>query len=189
MGTGITAAIKVRTNQLIEIWCKIICFVMVQISVLGFVIPKVIYSYFVYFTTDRSEAFVLPLPMWWVYWSPELCKGFGIWLSFKTTSFPEQVSIQLEKSNRLLHRGNNTISGHFEFTSVFHMLGVYGIWCIYVCQIIDAGCSKCFSHHRGKYSDEKFAIKDFQAHHWCHFCACIWKRVEYQIGKTNQSTR
>lgn len=150
---------------------------MVQISVPGFVAPKVVYSYFVYFTTtNRNEAFELPFPMWWVDWSPLfknlLCRLFKF-------HYLLQVSIQLEKSNWLLPCGNCTISVDFKCTSVFNVLGMYGIWFIYVCKISDAGCSKCFRHNRGKYRDDKFTIEDFHAHCRWHFCACIWKRVKF----------
>lgn len=55
----------VEINQKIEKWCKIIELITVKVSPLTVVIPKLITSFFDYFTTDLgSEAFELPTPMW-----------------------------------------------------------------------------------------------------------------------------
>lgn len=54
-----------RANELSEKFSKIIYFVIVDIAIPLFVAPKVILSYFLYFTTDAgNEAFELPIPIW-----------------------------------------------------------------------------------------------------------------------------
>lgn len=54
-----------RTNQLAEKCSEIVYFLIVSVSVPGFVLPKAILSYFLYFTTDLgSEAFETPIPIW-----------------------------------------------------------------------------------------------------------------------------
>lgn len=64
-------AIYEQCNQLAEKITKLMQIVVVHVSVPGFVLPKAIYSYFVYFTTDLGvDAFVLPIPTWWVDFGP-----------------------------------------------------------------------------------------------------------------------
>lgn len=56
-----------KTNRLAEKISKLIQFVIVDVSVVGFVLPIGIYSYFIYFTTELgADAFELPIPSWWV---------------------------------------------------------------------------------------------------------------------------
>lgn len=58
-------ALNERINQLVEKLSEIICSVGVKLVAPGIILPKVIFSYFIYFTTDAgSAAFGLPLPMW-----------------------------------------------------------------------------------------------------------------------------
>lgn len=57
-----------RTNELTEKLCKIIYFLLVYVTVPGFVLPKAIYCFFIYFTTDLgNDAFELSLPTWLVF--------------------------------------------------------------------------------------------------------------------------
>lgn len=57
--------IYVDTNQKIEKYSKIICFVMGKAAAICFVVPKLIVSFVNYFTTDLgSDAFELPYFMW-----------------------------------------------------------------------------------------------------------------------------
>lgn len=54
-----------KTNNLSEKLSKIIYFLMVKVSVPGFVLPKAILSFFIYCTTDAgSDAFELSIPTW-----------------------------------------------------------------------------------------------------------------------------
>lgn len=54
-----------KTNRLVEKWSKIIDFALMKVCVPSAVLPKVVVSYFTYFTTDAgSEAFDLPIPSW-----------------------------------------------------------------------------------------------------------------------------
>lgn len=58
-------ALYEKTDQLIERISKIIQFVMVYVSVPGFILPKAIFSLFIYSTTDLGpDALELPLPAW-----------------------------------------------------------------------------------------------------------------------------
>lgn len=58
-------AIHERTNQLIDKLCKIAYFAAMKLGVPGFVLPKAIISYFIYFTTDAGgAAFDLPFQAW-----------------------------------------------------------------------------------------------------------------------------
>lgn len=51
--------------QLIELLSKIIISFAVKIILTGFVLPKAVACFYVYFTTDSgNEAFELSLPMW-----------------------------------------------------------------------------------------------------------------------------
>lgn len=57
-----------KANRITEIICKAEYFIVVRVFVPGFVLPKAIYSYLMYFTTDLgADAFVLPFPTWWVF--------------------------------------------------------------------------------------------------------------------------
>lgn len=52
-------------NRLVEKMSKAIHFAVIKLGVPAFILPKAIFSYFIYFTTDiGNEAFVLPFPMW-----------------------------------------------------------------------------------------------------------------------------
>lgn len=52
-------------NELVEKLCKILYILFVNISAPGFIMPKIVLSFFLYFTTDSgADAFDLPLPMW-----------------------------------------------------------------------------------------------------------------------------
>ena len=54
-----------KTNRQIELISKIAHFIMVKLSVPGFVLPKAFVSFFKYFTTDLGrDAFELSLPVW-----------------------------------------------------------------------------------------------------------------------------
>lgn len=54
-----------KTNRLAEKCSKIICFLIMKMSIPGFVLPKAIFSYFRYFTTDAGpNAFELPILAW-----------------------------------------------------------------------------------------------------------------------------
>ena len=54
-----------KTNRSVEKWSKIIFFVMVKITPIAWLLPKVIISLFLYFTTDLgNDALELPSPMW-----------------------------------------------------------------------------------------------------------------------------
>lgn len=54
-----------KTNRLVEKWCKIAYFVIVKMSVPGFILPKALVSLFIYYTTDSGpDAFELPIPVW-----------------------------------------------------------------------------------------------------------------------------
>lgn len=52
--------------HLVEKVSEIIYFIAINIGVPGFLLPKLIVSYFVYFTTDSGrDAFELPFDMWY----------------------------------------------------------------------------------------------------------------------------
>ena len=54
-----------EANDFVEKLSEIICFIMIKLGVPTFILPKVIYSFFVYFTTDAGgDAFELPYPVW-----------------------------------------------------------------------------------------------------------------------------
>lgn len=54
-----------KTNELVEKSCKIAYFIIVQVALPGLILPKVIVSYFVYFTTEKGpDAFELSVLMW-----------------------------------------------------------------------------------------------------------------------------
>lgn len=60
-----TQAIYEKTNQQVEKWCKIGYILMAKITPMGWILPKVIINYSVYFCTNAgNEAFDLPLLMW-----------------------------------------------------------------------------------------------------------------------------
>lgn len=52
-----------------------ICLFVIKYGVLiCFLLPKALFSYFIYFTTDLgNDAFELPLPMWYVFHHIKLC--------------------------------------------------------------------------------------------------------------------
>lgn len=57
----------VKNNHFTEKCCKFIYFAMLYISLPSFILPKVIMSYFIYYTTDSGpDAFGLPFEMWQV---------------------------------------------------------------------------------------------------------------------------
>lgn len=54
-----------KTNQSAEKISKLIELAIVYVSLPGFILPKTIYSYFMYFTSDLgADAFVLSIPAW-----------------------------------------------------------------------------------------------------------------------------
>lgn len=54
-----------KTNGKIEKWSKILYFLMVKLTPMSWLLPKVIISLFLYFTTDLgNDALELPSPMW-----------------------------------------------------------------------------------------------------------------------------
>lgn len=57
-----------EANENIEKYTKLICFVSIQISHPGLILPNFIISYYNYFTTDLEggEAFTLAFPEWYV---------------------------------------------------------------------------------------------------------------------------
>lgn len=60
-----SSAIYTKINQQIEKWTKIVHLLLYKISLVSFVSPKLIASYFLYYTTDLgSEAFQTPFLMW-----------------------------------------------------------------------------------------------------------------------------
>lgn len=92
-----------KTDRLVEKISKIIEFVFVYVSVPGYVLPKAIFSLFMYFTTDSGRnAFELPLPTWLVYLGTIIeNKTFSsrIYTFFRISN--EKVSVRLEKSTRI----------------------------------------------------------------------------------------
>lgn len=59
--------IHTKTNLLVDKITKIMFFFITWLSVPSFILPKFFGSFFIYFTTDiGSDAFELPLPMWYV---------------------------------------------------------------------------------------------------------------------------
>lgn len=53
------------TNEFVEKWSRIGIFLLNRVVVLFIICPKIIVSFFIYFTTDLGyDAFDLPLPMW-----------------------------------------------------------------------------------------------------------------------------
>lgn len=60
-----SAKIYIKTHGLVEKLCKIMYFVIVNVTVPGFILPKAFICFVVYFTTNSgSDAFELPLPIW-----------------------------------------------------------------------------------------------------------------------------
>lgn len=58
-------AIYIETNRKVEKLSEIADFIMVRVSLPGFILPKAVFCYFQYFTTDLgNDAFQLSLPMW-----------------------------------------------------------------------------------------------------------------------------
>lgn len=56
-----------KTNQLVEQLTEILFLFLTRVAAPGFIMPKFLTSFFIYFTTDDgNEAFELPLPMWYV---------------------------------------------------------------------------------------------------------------------------
>lgn len=55
-----------ETNRTVEKWTEIVAFVMAKATPLSWIAPKVIISYYLYFTSDMGDgAFELPLPIWY----------------------------------------------------------------------------------------------------------------------------
>lgn len=54
-----------KTNEKTEKWSKILFFLMVKFTPIAWLSPKVIISFYLYFTTDLgNDALELPSPMW-----------------------------------------------------------------------------------------------------------------------------
>lgn len=54
-----------KTNRRAEKWSEIIFILMAKVTPIAWLSPRVIISFFFYFTTDMgNEAFELPSPMW-----------------------------------------------------------------------------------------------------------------------------
>lgn len=61
-------AIFKETNQLVEKISEFIFLFMAKMTPAALTLPPLIYSFFIYFTTDLGrDAFILPSPMWWAY--------------------------------------------------------------------------------------------------------------------------
>lgn len=55
-----------RVDAKVEKWCKIVHFVFMRIVLYGVTVPKVIFCFYVYYTTDLgTEAFEMPFPFWY----------------------------------------------------------------------------------------------------------------------------
>lgn len=53
------------TNQIVEKCSEIGAFAMIYVVIPCFILPKAIYSFFIYFTTDLgNDAFDLPIAIW-----------------------------------------------------------------------------------------------------------------------------
>lgn len=58
-------AFHAKTNEFVEKWTKIGIFVMEYVLCPCVLFPKIIFSFYMYFTTDLSnDAFDLPFPVW-----------------------------------------------------------------------------------------------------------------------------
>lgn len=54
-----------KTNEIVELLSKAIRFIVTYASTFGFVLPKAIYCFYLYFMADMGEdAFELPFPTW-----------------------------------------------------------------------------------------------------------------------------
>lgn len=54
-----------RSNRLVDKWCKIAYVVIEKIFIPSVILPKAIFCFFVYFSTDLgNKAFDLPIPIW-----------------------------------------------------------------------------------------------------------------------------
>lgn len=72
-----TKAMFQKKDQQIEKWTKIIFFVVMRIGVQCTMLPTCIGSFILYLTTDLGQnAFVLPIPMWWVVKSKSIIHKF-----------------------------------------------------------------------------------------------------------------
>lgn len=59
-----------KADQFVEKWSKFINIFFVRIGVTFLILPKVMQSYVTYFITDLGvEAFALPVPMWYDFFS------------------------------------------------------------------------------------------------------------------------
>lgn len=96
-----------KTNHQVEKCSEFIYFIVFKVSPPAYVLPKAFFSLFLYFTTDMGQdAFMLPLPTWFVY------KIY--WLSKHSLSdffhyHNLKVTLQLEKSDRVFDGGHHTI--------------------------------------------------------------------------------
>lgn len=59
-----------EVDESIEKWSKIVYFVSVVLSPTSLILPNIILSFYIYFTTDsaKNDAFILLLSMWYVHW-------------------------------------------------------------------------------------------------------------------------
>lgn len=54
-----------KSNRLVHKWCKIAYVIIVQVCMPSLILPKAMYCFFLYFTTDLgNDAFELPIPTW-----------------------------------------------------------------------------------------------------------------------------
>lgn len=79
-----------KTDRLTEKIGKGIQLVIVYISVPGFVLPKGIYSLFMYFTTNLGrDAFELPIPTWFPFdWKNPIGYSLAIFLQLRIVKIP-----------------------------------------------------------------------------------------------------
>lgn len=83
--------IYVKIVDLVEKWDRFIQFALLKVTVPSFVLPKYIFCFYMYFSTNMgNDAFELPLPLWWVDVFVFCLKKNGI------SDFFQKISLKIE---------------------------------------------------------------------------------------------
>lgn len=172
-----------KTNELIEISSKIVIFVCTYVIGPCVVSSKAIISFYIYFTTDAgSDAFDLPIPMWWVLW----------WMSTTSRAKPkiiyfkmhcminstDKVTIRLEESNGIFGSGLHSVLFGVLPWPIHRMFHLPHIRLTHAHEFIHHLSEKWTKFNQQDGERQKISEKSAKIEPRIYTLACKWERVE-----------
>lgn len=82
-----SAAIYEETNQFVEKWHKRLIFALMKGTLLFITLPYLVWSYYLYFTTDLGkDTFIEPIPVWY-----DVLSAHNFIIDINICSFPKDA--------------------------------------------------------------------------------------------------